>query len=64
MGLGLSSEALRYLHAVFAVKDTFTKKEAWDVGIVSGATLSQVTSNLAVSVDRSFPALVSMYRSL
>lgn len=59
-GLGLSSETLRYLHAVFAVKDTLTKKEACDVGIVSGATLSQVREFFSTQRSR-VRALVQQY---
>lgn len=41
-GNALTVDALRYLHSVFAVKDTITKKEARDISVQSGATLTQV----------------------
>ncbi|CAN5951480.1 unnamed protein product, partial [Sphagnum jensenii] len=42
LGGALSPEALSCLRAVFAVKDTITKKEARDICALSGATLTQV----------------------
>lgn len=42
-GNAISADALRQLQAVFSVKDTITKKEARDIGVMSGATLTQVS---------------------
>jgi hypothetical protein len=42
LGGALSPEVLSCLRAVFAVKDTITKKEARDICALSGATLTQV----------------------
>ena len=42
LGYNLSPETLKLLQGVFAIKDTLTKKEARDLGLNSGATLTQV----------------------
>ncbi|KAG0583864.1 hypothetical protein KC19_3G167200 [Ceratodon purpureus] len=52
LGSSLSPETLKYLHAVFAVKDTLTKKEARDLGLISGATLTQVRDFFAMQRSR------------
>jgi hypothetical protein len=46
-GNAISADALRQLQAVFSVKDTITKKEARDIGVMSGATLTQVILNVS-----------------
>lgn len=49
-GNAISADALRQLQAVFSVKDTITKKEARDIGVMSGATLTQVILNVSYFV--------------
>ncbi|CAM6100746.1 unnamed protein product [Calypogeia fissa] len=51
-GDALSTEALKSLHEMFAIKDTLTKKEARDISFTFGASLTQVRDYFAA--QRSF----------